>query len=128
MDHKDLERKRGFLGHLAMCYDLLVPFMKGFHLTIDSWRSHRPDSGWKLGDKAWDAYLEVQDTKGGMSEEELLRLKEMRGNAVAPKRVRAVPRFKSDLEAMTVSFSPDLAPEVTDRVSRVLYVEQLDSL
>jgi hypothetical protein len=95
--------------------------MKGFHLTIDYWRPHRPDSGWKMGDKAWDSYLEVEVAEGSMSEEELLRLKEMHGDAVAPKRARTVPRFKLDLEAMTLFFSPDLAPEVTDRVSRVVY-------
>lgn len=116
MDHKDLERKRGFLGHLAMCYDYLVPFIKAFHLTIDYWRTHRPDSGWKMGDKAWDTYLEVKFAEGRMSEAE-----EMRGDAVAPKRVRAVPRSKLDLEAVSLFFSPELAPEMTDRVSRVLY-------
>jgi hypothetical protein len=117
--HKDLERKRGFLRHLAMCYDSLVPFMKGFHLTIDSWRSHRPDNGWKMGDN--DAYLEVEVAEGRMFEAELLRLKEMCGDIVAPKHVCGVPRFKLDLEAMTLFFSPDLPPEGTDRVSRVLY-------
>jgi hypothetical protein len=56
LDHKDLGRKRGFLGHLALCYGSLVPFMKGFHLTIDSWRSNRPDSGWKMKDKEWESF------------------------------------------------------------------------
>ena len=46
----------------------------------------------------------------------------MEGNLVAPKRVRAVPRFKLDLDAMTLFFTPDSPPEVTDRVARVLYV------
>lgn len=36
--HKDLERKRGFLVHLAMTLTNLVPFFKGLHLTIDLWR------------------------------------------------------------------------------------------
>jgi hypothetical protein len=35
--HKDLEKKRGFLVHLAMTFNNLVPFLKGLHLTIDSW-------------------------------------------------------------------------------------------
>jgi hypothetical protein len=52
LSHKDLERKRVFFGHLAMCYASLVPFMKGFHLTTDSWRTKKPTSGWKMGDKA----------------------------------------------------------------------------
>jgi len=37
-NHKDLERKRGFLVHLSMTFSSLVPFLKGLHLTIDSWR------------------------------------------------------------------------------------------
>jgi hypothetical protein len=40
----------------------------------------------------------------------------MLGEAVAPKQVRAVPRFKKDLEAMSAFFTPDMPPEVTDRV------------
>jgi hypothetical protein len=36
--HKDLERKRGFLIHLAMTFTNIIPFLKGLHLTIDSWR------------------------------------------------------------------------------------------
>jgi hypothetical protein len=39
LSHKDLEQKWCFLGHLAMCYASLVPFLKGFHLMIDSWRT-----------------------------------------------------------------------------------------
>ena len=122
LDHKDLERKRGFLGHLAMCYGSLVPFMKGFHLTIDSWRSNRPDSGWKMKDKEWDLYLDVQVAEGVMSEEGRAELKELGGEAEAPKLVQAVPRFKKDLEAMIVFFTPIEPPEVIASVSRVLYV------
>jgi hypothetical protein len=122
MNHKDLERKLGFLGHLAMCYASLVPFMKGFHLRIDSWRPKRPTSGWKMGDKAGNAYLEGQVAEGRMSEEELEAVLAMLGVTVAPELVRAVPRFKLDLNAMSLFFKPALPPEVTDRVSKILYV------
>jgi hypothetical protein len=30
---KDLERKVGFLVHLAMAYPLMFPFLRGFYLT-----------------------------------------------------------------------------------------------
>jgi hypothetical protein len=96
--------------------------MKGFHLTIDSWRTKRLTSGWKMGDKAWNAYLEGQVAEGGMSEEELEAVLSMLGDAVAPELVRAVPRFKIDLHAMSLFFKPGSPPEVTDRVPKILYV------
>lgn len=34
---KMLLKERGFLVHLTMTYPLLVPYLKGLHLTVDSW-------------------------------------------------------------------------------------------
>jgi hypothetical protein len=96
--------------------------MKGFHLTIDSWRANRPDSGWKMKDKEWESYLDVQVAEGVMSEKERVELREMSMESDAPKMVQAVPRFKKDLEAMIEFFSPIEPPEVIERVSRILYV------
>lgn len=39
LDHKDLEQKRGFLVHLPMTFELMVPFLKGLHLILDSWQA-----------------------------------------------------------------------------------------
>jgi hypothetical protein len=50
LEHRDLERKRGFLGHVSMTFPALIPYMKGFHLTIDSWRDFRPTRGWKMNE------------------------------------------------------------------------------
>lgn len=33
---KELEQKVGFLVHLAMAYPLMLPFLRGFHLTMNS--------------------------------------------------------------------------------------------
>ena len=38
--YKRLERIRGFLCHLAMVYDPIYPYLKGFHLTL---ASHLPE-------------------------------------------------------------------------------------
>jgi hypothetical protein len=35
--HKDLESRRGFLLYVTCTYPTMVPYMKGFHLTIDGW-------------------------------------------------------------------------------------------
>ena len=45
---KNLERDRGFLIHLAMIFPDLTPYLKGFHLTLDSWRDGRNLEGWKI--------------------------------------------------------------------------------
>ena len=48
LNHKQLEKSRGFLVYLTQTYPSLNPYLKGIHLTLDSWRPHRDDDGWKL--------------------------------------------------------------------------------
>ena len=43
-----LEKKRGFLIYVGLTYPMLVPYFKGIHLTLESWRDHRDEDGWKL--------------------------------------------------------------------------------
>jgi hypothetical protein len=57
LNFKDLESKTGFLGHLSMTYEFMVPFLKGFYLTLNSWRPGRYEDGWKMKDKDWLAFL-----------------------------------------------------------------------
>lgn len=45
---KPLEQKRGFLIHLQRSYTSFTSFLKGFHLTLDSWCPNRDSEGWKL--------------------------------------------------------------------------------
>lgn len=45
LDRKELEKDRGFLVHLSMVYPTLVPYLKGFHLTLESWRPDRDAQG-----------------------------------------------------------------------------------
>ena len=42
---------RGFLMYVAGTYPWINPYMKGLHLTIDSWRPHRGPDGFKLRGK-----------------------------------------------------------------------------
>jgi hypothetical protein len=122
LEHKDLEKKRGFLGHVAMTFPALVLFMKGFHLIIDSWRDYRPTSGWKMNEKVWSSYVEVRIADGDLSEEEARAMLESLSDGAAPKNIQALLRFKAELQAMKVYFGPPTPSEVTDRVFQVLYV------
>jgi hypothetical protein len=44
---KDLEHRRGFLLYVTRTFPATVPYLKGFHLTIDGWRNNRNDEGRK---------------------------------------------------------------------------------
>ena len=36
LEHKFLERSRGFLNHIALIYTYILPYLKGHHTTINS--------------------------------------------------------------------------------------------
>jgi hypothetical protein len=48
MDGKTLKSIRGFLVYVSRTYPSMIPYLKGIHATIDSWRSGRDADGWKL--------------------------------------------------------------------------------
>jgi hypothetical protein len=45
--HKELESCRGFLVYVTRTYGAMVPYLKGVHHTLDSWRPGRDADGWK---------------------------------------------------------------------------------
>jgi hypothetical protein len=55
--YKRLEQIRGVLCHLRMTFEVITPFLKGFHLMLCSHLSSRDDDGWKLPDCAFLAYI-----------------------------------------------------------------------
>jgi hypothetical protein len=48
LSHKELLLDRGFLVYVTRTYPAMVPYLKGFHLTIKTWRGGRDSEGWKL--------------------------------------------------------------------------------
>lgn len=40
LDFKGLERKQGFLIYITRTYPSMVPYLKGIHQMLDSWRPH----------------------------------------------------------------------------------------
>jgi hypothetical protein len=48
LSHKELLSDCGFLVYLTRIYPAMVPYLKGFHLTIEMWRGGWDADGWKL--------------------------------------------------------------------------------
>ena len=62
-EFKKLEQARGFLIHLGIPYPDIIPYLKGVHLTIDSWRDNRNKRGWKVNsEREW---MEMVEELGG---------------------------------------------------------------
>ncbi len=50
LDHKELLSDHGFLVYVTRTYPAMIPYLKGFHLTIEMWRGGCDSEGWKLRD------------------------------------------------------------------------------
>lgn len=100
LDFKALKRKRGFLIYVTRTYPAMVPYLKGMHQTLDSWRDNRREDGWKMTAKEIAVKM-----KASLPEREEDSLEE------APRRVKAAPRFAGDMEALTALFSEARPPE-----------------
>jgi hypothetical protein len=48
LTRSDLESARGFLIYVTRMYTAMVPYLKGPHLMIDSWRPHQDEDGWRV--------------------------------------------------------------------------------
>jgi hypothetical protein len=70
LNYKELERTRFFICHLSMTFELITPFLKGFHLTILGQLPRRNSEGWKIAERSWDAYIHQQVAEGLMKEED----------------------------------------------------------
>ena len=111
-DHKQLERGRGFLVYLSRTYTSIVPYLKGIHLTLDSWREGRDLDGWKLKSNARRSNDEEDKEEklaifvnriSSTKDTNLCKLK-------APKLVKGVSRLASDLEALNKFFKTKTPP------------------
>jgi hypothetical protein len=48
LSHKELLANQGLLVYVTRTYLAMVPFLKGFHITIEMWQGGRDAKGWKL--------------------------------------------------------------------------------
>jgi hypothetical protein len=98
-DFKELESIRGFLVYVVRTYPAFNPYLKGIHLTLDSWRGGRGEDGWKDPGE-WSSIEEESP----------------------PATVLGVPRLQSDLQALTSLFAPTVPPRRVVRATQVLVV------
>jgi len=120
INRKDLEKKTGFLLHLTMTFSSFRPFMKGFHLTLNSWRTKRDGGGWKLSEGQWKSLVETEP------EDHLEWLfngdDEVYKPGQGPENVRVVPRFRDDIRAFSQLMRPTHPPDFNVRVKSMLVV------
>jgi hypothetical protein len=90
LPHKQLESYPGFLVYVSRTYPAMVPYLKGIHLTLDSWRANRDEDGWRQMN-AVEPRLDIEE-----------RIK-------APKFVKAAARLKQDVGVL-MSFTDVRAP------------------
>ena len=120
LDFKDLEKGHGFLVYLSRTYDPIVPYLKGIHLTLDSWRTGRDAEGWKVNKKrkrSADDGVQVEEEEYGaewISEHFLFRkdgveqiVPPTEARDKAPGKVSAVPRLMDDLRVLLDFFEPE---------------------
>ena len=105
LDFKKLRSDRGFLVYVTQAYPGMKPYLKGFHLSLESWREGRDAEGWKLisggvfadfdDEYEMDAEkLEIMTRSGSPDEAGNRNLGPLSGLT------KAVPRFKDDLKAL----------------------------
>jgi hypothetical protein len=111
LDRKILESRRGFLLYVTRTYPSMVPYLKGFHLTLDGWRGGRDDDGWKyVGREA----REAQD----QGETNVIA-----DVPAAPKQVKAKARLiHTDLPALERLLALDTPPKRIVRSRKVAEV------
>jgi hypothetical protein len=97
---KPLESHRGFLIYLVRTYPAINPYLKGIHLTLDSWRPWRHDDGWKMTQAEIRAPLQHDAC-----------MDDARSGEKAPLQVQWVPRLLDDLHALQLLFEDSVPPQ-----------------
>lgn len=97
LENKRLQSIRGFLVYVSRTYGSLVPYLKGLHATIDSWRYGRSATGWKLRSKKRKGNPR-EDEDDWLEWDERFGLTQL--STSAPTYVLPVPRFRQDLKCL----------------------------
>jgi hypothetical protein len=50
LDFKKLRLDRRFMVYVTQAYPSLKPYLKGFHLSLETWRGDRDHEGWRVKD------------------------------------------------------------------------------
>jgi hypothetical protein len=119
ISYKQLEIVRGFLGHLSMTFEILTPYLKGFHLTLAAHLPQRDQEGWKMSNAEWSQYLSYKFQNQMISEEEYFEYsQESKGHSTTPPTVvTPLPHLLQDLFALHTFFDKMDPPEINVRRS-----------
>ena len=121
LERKQMMSDRGFLVHLSRTYPGIVPFLKGIHHTLESWRQGRNVDGWKYSRDEWRMFLgEVVENKAGF--EQALKSYLDEGDKEAPARVKAVHRLRRDLKSLQCIMKSETPPLRLIRGQQLSYV------
>ena len=107
-----------------MTFDILMPYLKGFHLTLAHHLPGRDGEGWKMKDLEIIGHLEVLREKGLVTEVEAASHLESEGlgGGAHPSEVRVVPRFLSCLKALSRFFAEAEPPKWMARRKKVTMI------
>ncbi len=61
---KRLQSDWGFLICVTQAYPGMKPYLKGFNLSLETWRGGRNGEGWKLGPKDERGEEQVEEVRG----------------------------------------------------------------
>ena len=101
ISHNTLQKCRGFLIYVSRTYRPMIPFLRGIHMTIDSWRPFRDEDGWKLKS------AEIEAIKSSALSIEV---------ALEPgETVKASPRLAGDISALAKLVDYQAPPKVVRR-------------
>lgn len=102
--HKTLEQQRGFFVYVARTYPSLVPYLKGIHLTLDSWRLGHDSEGWKEARQVISHLGEACPADSPQT----------------PEFFPPVPRLASDIEGLLTLLAADTPPLRVVRAKEVV--------
>ena len=103
LDIKMMKSIRGFLVYVGRTYVSMVPYLKGIHATIDSWRSGRDPDGFKYTNQGrWVNDVDFDDFDP--------RIDIPEDPDVEPLFVQPVPRLRDDLTCLLALTEKDSPP------------------
>lgn len=130
VNYKELESGRGFLIHLGRTYPMMVPYFKGIHHLLESWRAGRDVDGWRLNNKEWKSIIQAMEHRREEGDSDIRwedvkeSIKEEAEAAGRPTQldITKVERFLPDLTALKDFFIHEKPPRRLMRAKKVAIV------
>ena len=135
--HKELLSDQGFLVYATWPYSVMIPHLKGFHLSVENWCGNRDNEGWKLpAEKVYGPppppvfAKDLDDDVSYLADDEEIEAKHLEKRrlskeviyAPASGATLAAPRFKDDLRALMLLTAERIPPLRVVRPSRRIEV------